>query len=193
MPAVIDHAEGKPPGYEGTARNGSMIPQDRIVNGQILSAVVRPRPMFAPEPKPAYVFKGLNQFFVDAAKRAGFGETNDEASLLARAHSDWFLKQAAQAITNASVQTDPAVIRPSIERARKLAAVLRFMAQGIEDAIADREPEPSPIVTPEDLTVEPESIEPIETSERQPEITEHEPSTRHVRPGKSGKLGRNVH
>ncbi len=190
MPAVIDHAEGKPVSYLGAPRNGELPPQDHMLpNGQRMSAPIPPRGMWAIEAKPVYVFKGLNQFFHDAAKRAGFGESSEEASLVAKAPNDWFFKQAAQAISNASVQSDPALIQPSIDRARKLQSVLRAIVDGIEDAIADREPKPSPIVTPEDLSVQPESIK---TSDRQPEITHDESSTRHLRSGEPGRKRRDV-
>lgn len=206
MPAVLDHAANYPSGAVIGPRNGDMIPRDiHLRDGGRMSPPLQPKPIHV-RPPVDYAFPGLPGFLKDAAKRDGFGDTSEEASLLNKITTEYTFKRANESISHASRQSDPSEIDKSLVRARLMRRALALTIQAIDDAIADRQPEPSLIVTPEDTKRTDEHIfplgvsldQPIETRSPKsesietptPEITDH--GSRQLRSRKPGKLGGDV-
>lgn len=140
MPGIVDHAAGLDESQVGRTRNSDLIPRlMRDSNNDLVNPPIKPKPMHAKGPSSGYVFTGLDSFIRDAADRAGFGKSDEEASLMARINSDWFVKQAANAISHASTLTDEAQVAMGVRRAKSMATILSLAATGIMLAISDRD------------------------------------------------------
>lgn len=152
MPGVFDHDPRG--GSNGGPRNSDLIPPmvtARGANGETsqVNPPIKPKPMWV-KVQSTYAYPGINGFIMEAAKRAGFGESNEEASLLNKLLNDYFIKRVNDAVSHASRLTDPVQIEADLDRAYKMKAVLAIAATAIQDAIDHRikstEP-PTPEIT----------------------------------------------